>query len=52
VEPGSADGDCADPVNEYFLHHPETVLEELGAADGTYRADDLTIATPRDTIAA
>ena len=39
------------PVNEYFLDHPEAVLGELGAAGGTYRADDLTVTASGDTIA-
>ena len=38
------------PVNEYFLDHPEAVLGELGAAGGTYRADDLTVTASGDTI--
>jgi N12 class adenine-specific DNA methylase len=37
------------PVNEYFLDHPEAVLGKLGAVNGTYRADDLTVTPTRDT---
>ncbi len=31
------------PVSQYFLHHPEHVLGELGATHGAYRADDLVV---------
>ncbi len=37
------------PVNEYFLDHPEAVLGKLGAVNGTYRADDLTVTATGDT---
>ena len=40
------------PVNEFFLDHPEMVLGTLGAVDGAYRADDLTVTPAGDTIAA
>jgi len=38
------------PVNEYFLDHPESVLGQLRATGGTYRADDLAVAPAGDTI--
>ena len=39
-------------VNEYFLDHPGTVLGTLGAVNGAYRADDLTVSPAGDTIGA
>ena len=40
------------PVNEYFHDHPEMVLGTLGAVGGAYRADDLTVTSAGDTVAA
>jgi SAM-dependent methyltransferase len=40
------------PVNEFFLDHPESVLGQLRATGGTYRADDLAVAPAGDTIEA
>ena len=40
------------PVNEYFLDHPDTVLGQMGAVHGAYRADDLVVRPDGDTIAA
>ena len=40
------------PVNEYFLDHPDTVLGQMGAVHGTYRADDLVVRPDGDTITA
>ncbi len=38
------------PVNEYFLNHPDAVLGDMGAVNGTYRADDLVVTPTGDTI--
>jgi hypothetical protein len=40
------------PVNEYFLDHPDAVLGTMGATNGAYRADDLVVTSPGDTVAA
>ena len=40
------------PVSEYFLDHRGQVLGRLGAARGTYRADDLVVTPTGDTGAA
>jgi N12 class adenine-specific DNA methylase/predicted RNA methylase len=40
------------PVSEYFLDHRGQVLGTLGAARGTYRADDLVVTPTGDTVAA
>jgi hypothetical protein len=39
------------PINEYFLARPETILGELGATNGAYRADDLVVRPTGDSTA-
>jgi N12 class adenine-specific DNA methylase len=51
TRPAELDG-ARVPVNEYFLDSPETVLGHMGAVHGAYRADDLVVRPPGDTIRA